>query len=444
MVSVISENLKVYNAQQFRQSLIDEEPNNIYLTFGRAVPWANDSAPPQANSSVTSFNDIWYNMIGAKKISGNDVRHSIPRHDWEANTNYAAYDHCTCSLLLFTPNVNFYTVTSDWNVYKCLANNNGDVSTVMPTQVQTNAPVEETDGYIWKYMYTLTAEERIRFVTDHFIPVQTLTLDNNSLQWQVQEGAVDGAIESIKMTNFGTGYANANNIIVTITGNGVDATAIARVNATSQTISSIVMTNRGRSYTYAEVSITDTTGSGSNAAARVMISPPGGHGSDPLRELGGSYLTLNPRIISTEENKLSVRNDFRQIAILQDPVERLTNNVATNRVYSQVLKLTVSSGSDNYQQDEVVFQGGTLVTSTFTGTVLDWDSGNNQLSLINTVGTPISDTIKGNNTGTLRTVNSITPKELIDRSGNLLYIDYIQPVTRAIDQTESYRVTLQF
>jgi hypothetical protein len=442
MVSVFSENLRVYNAQQFRQSLLDPDPTNIYLTYGRVTPWPNDAAPPQANSSVTVFNDVWSRMIGAKQISGNDVRHAIPRHDWGANTAYDAYDHCTCSLMMYTPNVKFFVLTTDWNVYKCLGNNNGDISTVMPTQLQTNTPVEEADGYIWKYMYTLTAEERIRFMTDEYIPVQTLTLDNNSLQWRVQQDAVDGAIESIKITNAGSDYSNVSNLFVTITGDGSSANAIARINSTSNTISSIVMTNRGRNYIFADVTITG--GGGSNAAARVMISPPGGHGFDPLRELGGSYLILNPRVRSTEDGKLAASNEFRQIAIIQDPVEFGSGNIASGAVYSQILTLTVSSGSENYQQDEIVYQGGSVSTASFTGIVVDWDSGNNQLKLSSTVGTPISSPITGNTSASSRVVESITNKELVNQSGQLLYIDYIQPITRAVDQTEDYKIILKY
>lgn len=444
MVAVFSENLRVYNAIHFKQSLVDAEPHNLYLTYGRVTPWANgsnDSEPPQANSSVTSFNDIWKNMIGAKLISGNDVRHAIPRNDWAANTNYAAYDHCTCSLLMFQPNVKFFIVTSDWNVYKCLANNNGGLSTVMPTQIQTTTSVEESDGYIWKYMYTLTAEERIRFMTDEYIPVQTLTLNNSSLQWRVQEDAVAGSIEAVKVTDGGLDYANSSNIVITITGDGTGANAIARTNA-SQSITNIVMTDKGQNYTYADITITG--GGGSGAAARVMISPPGGHGSDAMRELGGSYLILNPRIRGSEDNKLPVKNEFREIALLQDPKLAVSGNIATGRVYSQLLTITVSSGADDYQLDETVYQGGSLATSSFSGTVVNWDSGNNQLKLTSTIGTPTSATITGNTSTTTRVVESVTEKDLLNQSGHLLYIDYIQPITRSIDQTEDYKIVLKF
>lgn len=543
MVAVFSENLRVYNAIHFKQSLVDVEPHNLYLTYGRVTSWPNtntdtdipitylgqpldgpyvgytpiqvkrynngyallfqnssnlyaawqlnylgayvltlasitsvesfenlvnldengnvmnetgtvelnftngkyvindSNSPPQANSSVTSFNDIWKNMIGAKLLSGNDVRHAIPRNNWATNTNYAAYDHCTCSLLMYQPNVKFFIITTDWNVYKCLANNNGGLSNVMPAQIQTTTAIEESDGYIWKYMYTLSAEERIRFMTNDYIPVQTLTLDNSSLQWRVQQDAVDGAIEAVKVTNGGTNYSNSSNIIITISGDGSGAKAIARTNATNS-ITNVLITDKGQNYTYADITI--TAGGGANATARAMISPPGGHGYDPLRELGGSYLILNPRIRSSEDGKLPVKNEFRQIALIQDPKLSVSGNVATGRVYSQSLTITVSPGTDNYQLDETVYQGGSISSSTFSGIVVDWDLGNNQLKLTNTIGTPISAPLTGNTSATSRVLVSVTEKDLLNQSGQLLYIDYIEPITRSIDQTEDYKIVLKF
>lgn len=439
MVAVFSENLRVYNAQQFKQSVSDVGPTNIYLTIGRVDPWPNDAAPLQANSSVTVFNDIWKNMLGAKLITGNDVRHVIPRHDWTYGTVYDAYDHCTCSILLFLPNVRFFVVTSDWNVYKCLSNNKGAPSTVMPTQTTTNAAVEESDGYIWKYMYTVDAEERSRFTTSSYIPVRTLLTDNNSLQWEVQQNAIEGAIEAVKLVNAGNNYTSAPTI--TIVGDGTGANAVATINASSNVIDKIIMTNYGAGYTYADVVI---GGPGSNASARAMISPPGGHGSDPLRELGGSYLIINARLNNTEGGKLPTDNEFRQISIIQDPKEFVTNNIATQSVYSQTLRLTVSTGAAGYIEDEIVYQGTSLAAAYFTGRVAAWDSGNNILKLTNTVGTVQADVITGANSSTVRFVESITNKELKDYSGNLLYTDNISPVQRADDQTEDFKIVLKF
>jgi hypothetical protein len=439
MASVFSENLRIYNAQQFRQSVSDQGPTNIYLTIGRVQPWPNDANPTQANSSVTVFNDIWKNMLGAKLITGNDTRHAVPRHDWTYGIVYDAYDHCECSIDLFNPNTRFFVVTSDWNVYKCLSNNNGLPSTEMPTQTVTNTPVEESDGYIWKYMYTVSSEERLRFTTNLYIPVRTLTADNNSLQWEVQENAIEGAIEAIKVINSGNNYTSAPTI--TIVGDGAGANAIATINTSSNVVDKITMTNFGVGYTFADVVI---SGVGSNASARVIISPPGGHGSDPMRELGGSYLIMNPRLNNTEGGKLPTDNEFRQISIIQDPEEFSTGNIALQSVYSQTLRLTLSTGASGYIEDERVYQGTSLSTAYFTGRVAAWDSGNNILKLTNTVGTVEADVITGANSATVRFVESITNKELKDYSGNLLYTDNVTPIQRADDQTEDFKIVLKF
>ena len=443
MTSVFTENLRVYNAQQFIQSVSEAGPTSLYLTFGRTLPWANDSNPPQANSQVSTYSEVWANMIGAKLISGNDIRHAIPRNNWTANTVYYMYDNDENTGYIFSGNVQFFVVTSDWNVYKCLYNNNGAVSSVMPTQTVTDNFVTESDGYIWKYMYTVSSEERLRFVTSSYIPVRTLTVDNNSLQWRVQQSAVTGAIDVIEVTNGGNGYSNANTITVSINGDGTGAQAVAVVNTSAQTISSIVVTNPGVSYTYGTITITDT-GTGANAVAHPCLSPPGGHGSDPLRELGGSYVIMNPRINRTEDGKLPATNEFREIAIFQDPLVKATGLPATDTVYTQTLRLTLSTGSTNYILDETVYQGPSLNTASFSGSVVAWDSGNNLVHVTNTTGTIQADVLVGANSAAARFVESVQDKDLQEYSGNLLYIDNVSPVYRADDQTEDFKIVLKF
>ena len=443
MSSVFSENLKIYNAEQFKLSVSENGPSDIYFTFGKVTGWANDAAPTQANTSISTFNDIWDNMIGAKKITGNDIRHAIPRNNWETGTVYTEYDHDVDSLELFSANVKFFVVSTDWNVYKCLSNNNGAISTVMPQHISTNSPIEEADGYIWKFMYTISHEERLRFTTTEYVPVKTLVADDNSLQWQVQDQAISGSINAVKVVSFGNNYTNANTITVSITGNGTGANAVARVNTTSNTISTIVITNPGSSYTFATVTITDSA-SGSNASARAIISPPGGHGSDALRELGGSYIIMNPRLVNSEGDVLPVENEYRQLEILQDPLVRTTSNVAANLVYTQLTSLTLSTGSSNYLKDEIVYQGASLATSSFKATVATWDATNNIIRLTNTLGTTISDVLVGANSGAIRYVTTITQNGLLPYSGKLLYTNNISPIQRAIDQTDDFKIVIKF
>lgn len=444
MVAVYSKNLQIFNAEQFKEAVSEESASRLYLTIGKAVPWSNDAAPPQANSSVISATEVWNNMIGAKLITGFDIHHVIPRHDWTSNTVYDAYDHCTCSINLFDANSKFYVVTPEWNVYKCISNNSGAISTTMPTYTLTAATSTEVDGYVWKFMYNIPPSERLKFTTPSYIPVKTLTSNDNSLQWQVQQEAVDGAINAIKIVNGGQNYTNANSVVITITGDGRNATAIAQVNTASNTISNIIITNPGSDYTYAEVFATDALGLGANASFRAMISPPGGHGSDPLRELGGSYLLLNPRILGTEGDILDVDNEYRQLAIIKDPYLYGTETISSNTVLSQLTVITVNGTSNDYIEDETVYQGTSLATSVFSGTVVSWDPDNSILKLSNVRGAPTTELLIGQTSGANRFVDSVTNPGLQPRSGQLIYIDNVTPIQRDADQIEDFKIVLKF
>jgi hypothetical protein len=380
-------------------------------------------------------------MIGGKKISGNDIRHVVPRFDWTANTVYAAYNDQADSKTLKSDTSKFYVVTDDWNVYKCIANNYGANSTSKPTSISTTTDVQASDGYVWKYMYTVSSEEQLRFVTTDYIPVKTLNINDGSLQWMVQNSAVQGGIHSIVLSNFGSGYT-ANDISVSIVGDGQDASAIAVRNVSSNTVSSIIMTNRGINYTYANVTLSSNTGSG--AVARAVMSPRGGHGSDPLVELGGSNLLINTRIKSSEGGILTTENDYRQVAIIEDPYTYDGQNLISDSAVNQLTVLTLSGTSAEYVEDEIVYQGQSLAAATFSATVVEWNSANNKLKVSNTRGTPSSELVNGVTSTGARFLSSVTNPDMKRYTGNLLYIDNVSPIERSSDQVEDFKIILKF
>lgn len=441
MSSSRSKNLDIFVAKQVKESVSEPSSSNVYLTFGRAGAWANDAAPPQANTSTKNNNDIWKNMIGAKRITGNNIRHAIPRINWVSGVVYDEYDDLIDSLELHDLNYNFYVITSEHNVFKCLSNNNGAASTVMPNILVTTTHFQTADGYIWKYVYTLSAEEKLRFLTQSFIPVRTITENDNSQQWLVQENAIDGAIHVIKVTDGGSNYS-ANDVAVSITGDGLYANAFAVLNTASNTVQSIVVDNLGYGYTFANVAISSSYGSG--ATARAIISPQGGHCSDPLTELGGSYLITNIQIRDTEGGVLTTHNDYRQISLIEDPQLYGTTTVSSAPAVSQLTVLSLNGTSVEYVEDEWVYQGSSLQSSFFTGYVVEWDSGNNVIKLSNTNGTPTKDLLIGANTTAARFVAAITNPTLKPRSGNLLYTDNMTAIERADDQAEDYKIVLNF
>ena len=247
------------------------------------------------------------------------------------------------------------------------------------------------------------------------------------------------------ITNGGEGYLYQAAVSVSITGDGQFANAYAVVNTQTETIQSIIVDNYGSGYTYANATISSTVGAYANA--RVIISPPGGHGSDPLNELGGSYLILNPQLDGNEGGVLDTQASYRQLAILNNPIVYGSTNVSSNLTFSQltVITLSQSSSTTNYLLGELVYQGNTVNSATYTGVVAAWDSANSLLSLNNTQGNYTSADIHGTVSGAKRTstVTVVNPY-LTPYSGNILYKDNITQISRANDQNEDFKIVLSF
>jgi hypothetical protein len=276
-------------------------------------------------------------------------------------------------------------------------------------------------------MYTLSDEERLRFLTEQYIPVKTLIEDDGSLQWQVQSAAVQGSIETVLVTYSGSGYDANNPPTITIATTGIDR---------------VLITNKGSGYTYANAII--STATSNSALIRPIMSPPGGHGSNPAEELGGSYAIINTRLRGTEDGVLDVENEFRQTSLIKNPYLLNTKNLASNLVYSQTTTLFMDAGISNYSEDEYVYQGPNLETASFRGTVASWDPINNILQVIDTIGNPTTDILTGNSSKVSRYVESVTAKDLQPYSGSLLYINNITPIQRAADQTEDFKIVISF
>ena len=154
-------------------------------------------------------------MMSLKKVQTSDVSHVITRFDWANNQFYYQYDDNSEELF----GRRFYTYTTDNNVYKCIDNNRGANSTVMPTGTGTSI-INTADGYRWKYMYTIDGGEITKFRTADYLPVKTLTANNGSSQWTVQQNAKtsgNGAIFHIKLLANGTGYLHTTNTFSAVT-----------------------------------------------------------------------------------------------------------------------------------------------------------------------------------------------------------------------------------
>jgi hypothetical protein len=94
----------------------------------------------------------------------------------------------------------FYALVDLRNVYKCLDNNGGRSSTEKPSGTDTFAK-KYSDGYVWKYMYSIPNSVRQKYMTIEFMPVTT------AISSQYYN---NGKIVSANKINGGSGYKFAN------------------------------------------------------------------------------------------------------------------------------------------------------------------------------------------------------------------------------------------
>jgi hypothetical protein len=441
MSSIITENFKILLAKQV-YNLLEVGANSylpaprksyVYALMGKQLRWnAGTEVAGTPSDTITYLNDVYKTAIAAKRLSIENASLVAPRINWANSTIYNTY----------TSNTNFYVLTSKDQVFKCLSNNSGALSTSEPELSLFTTSLEEPfvqteDGYKWKYMFTLTSIQKQKFLTEEWMP----TVFNKF----VRAAAEPGSIDIVHITNSGNNYTNgATQSIINISGDGTGA--VLKANVSDGKVVNIIIQNRGTNYTYANLSFQDVAGgSGSDAAATVSISPVDGHGYDPVYELRASTILFNVDFEEDESGLIPTNNDFREITLIQNPYLRGTTTLATSNTYSLYTKVKVSPGVGDFSSDEVVYQGTDISTSTFTADVISFDDVENFLYLNNVKGTlGVNQSIKGISSGAIRVVNSVTNPSLELYSGKVLYISDKLPVTRDPSQTERIRFILSF
>lgn len=426
MASLVTSKFRVHNAQQFAEAFSETSNTVMYLFVGKNNAWTNDNSPPTpVNSTANVEYTPWRDMYAVKRITTSDVTHAIPRYDWTSGTVYDQYDDQDTNLI---ESDDFYVMTEDYNVYKCLFNASAAASTTKPTGVSTS-PFTAADGYIWKYMYTVTTAKALKFLTNDYIPVQTLASDGGEDQWDVQTAAVDGGIHVVKVTAGGSGYATAP--AVTITGDGTGATANSTI--TANVVTAVTITAAGTGYTRASV----TFASGA-AAATAIISPKGGHGADAVEELGGKYIMLNVRLDGNESNTFSTANEFRQVGIIRDPYLYGTSTRAVASSFRQSFKYQLSGISGTFTVDETITSGSN------TASLIEFTTPNLFTTLPVHRAFANSTSVTGGTSGATGTIAVITTPGLQPYTGDIIYVENRVPIARADDQIEDVKLVIQF
>lgn len=465
-------NILTHNAQsvqveqEFYSPVITVQGNRLATIFaflGRVDSWpivSGAETPVQPLQTQQYLKQTFKNMFVAKQLYTNNISPVVQRIDWATGTLYYPYSDIIDMMakdvngFLATP---FYVRNRFDQVFKCLWNNNGGVSTNEPifapgSYGTNNIFANAGDGYKWKYVYTIDANSKKNFMDSNWMPIPVGS--NTPDPYNTTAGY--GSIDVVNVTNGGSGYDAINTVIrVNITGDGVSASA--NVNAQQVVggqITDIIVGNPGTNYTSANVSVVAYTSanlkyistSGSGATAIAPASPVGGHGFDPLSELGCAHVMYSIEFNSTEDGAIPTDPEYRQVGLLINPSDYSSYPApATLNIYNLSTQFLVASGQGLFTSGEVVQQKDTNGNLLYSGTVLSFSSSSNILQLINTTGTfVVGQSVTGLSSGTARTALSVSLPQLIPFSGYIAYIENRVGVQRSFDGIEQFRFVLQF
>lgn len=300
-----------------------------------------------------------------------------------------------------------------------------------------------SDGYKWKYIYTIDKGRKEKFYDSNYIPVPIKQDEPPNIN---STSSKAGSIDIVGLIQGGSGYSPGTDTVdIRITGDGYNANAIAYV--ASNSIVDILMTNTGYGYTYADISILPSTNlSGNGANAEIYISPIGGHGFDPIEEFGCDTIMITCEFQGSESNKIPTNLEFNQLGLMINPYALDSDELHANgSIYTMSTVLLLTPSIAPFQQGELVYQGNSITDYTFIAECLSFDTTTNALYVINSVGIPSPNyAIIGHSSGGYAIISGVSNPTMSRFTGNIVYVENIETTQRDSSDTEQFRLIVKY
>ena len=222
----------------------------------------------------------------ARKIQPTEVAEVVRRYDWTIDTYYDRY-----KADIDLRDMKYYVKNSQDNVYVCLENANLGASAGVQSKYEptgkSSVPFRTTDGYMWKYLYSIDRELKDFLKTVNsvdYMPIKVIDYrdargsnvgSTNRAQYNV-ERQLGGKIVSATIDLSDTIRFATDSPSITVVGNG-NKTATVSLSVNGTYVNGISVTDPGSGYDYATVRLNDTplthTASEVEAKIQINISP---------------------------------------------------------------------------------------------------------------------------------------------------------------------------
>ena len=506
-------------ARSFYRDVVNEN-DFFYFFVGKTTEWPVVGTPETPLDTESYNSQTHRNMLFVKRVQSSDAVMMIRRIDWVSGTVYDHYDDVDDLSAK-----DFYVLTNDMRVYKCLNNNDGGPSYNKPNSTDATNAFTLPDGYVWKYMFRVEASDQLKFLTPDFIPVRkmagvgvplydingnidditvtsggtgydpedlptvlihgdgvgatavpvvedgeitdiTITnqgygysfayiqiVDNETgagaaaevslgsdpvslVQENIEAAAVPGTVDRINLLEIGENYSSGD-VLVTISGDGSGAEAVAFVNEFGR-IDRVDVTNPGTGYTFAEVAFNNILGFGSGATATATVSPYYGHGANPVKELNAKTVCLSVNL-TNDTTDYFYNNDYRQLGIVKNPLDDEEANFMAD-TGTTCYVITVDDTTAYSNDDSISTDGGGRFI------VAQIKEATDQIYLLPVIPVITEDSVLTNNRTSVTglTINSLTSPDVINTTGEILYIENRLPINRQADQVEKIRTVINF
>lgn len=397
MSAIVTEQFRIGNATSFIESVLNDDnsyyvflglPNPTVVGFGRTDAADNWPLAPTDNLSYqTNYRD---NMLFGKKINAANIRRVVKRHTWISNNRYDMYRH-DYSAENLAPNSkttnlyrsNFYIINSDFQIYICLDNGStgdpesstakGNRSIIEPNFTDVE-PVTQSDGYTWKYLFTIAPSDVIKFDSTEYIvlPNDWSTTTNSQIKSVRESGNSEinkNQIKKIYVENAGSagGYISSGDDphILNILGDGSEGKVSVTVGTTG-VIESVKVVSGGFGYTYGIVDLGPIQVSDDSSVALgklIPIIPPSkGHGFDIYKELGADKVLIYARFDDSTKD-FPVDTFFGQVGIIKNPEKNTSTDIYKANDFSSLPSFKVSESLSETTKN----YAGVKITQTVPG-----------------------------------------------------------------------------
>jgi len=399
MAAIITDQFRILNANNFVDSF-EKSENSYYaflgfpnptVGFGGTSDWNSNTPSPIDNFNYSShYHDT---MMFGKRITGSNVRRVIKKIDWSANTKYEMYRHdysldnpspITNSSRLY--DAKYYVMNSDYRVYICIDNGSSGINTfgnASQDEPTFTNPVPTPgglsgDGYLWKYLFTISPSDIIKFDSTEYITVPSnwnTTTDSaiSTIRDYGNSTVNNNQIQKVYIDNAGSGYSSGE---VDILGDGTGGRVKFTTDSSGKIVSTQVITG-GSGYTYGIVDLGAHHPQGTtidNPARLIPIIPPSkGHGYDIYKELGTDKVLLYARFDdSTKDFPTDAK--FAQVGIIKNPTISGSAVTFTDNQYSSLYGIKFpSSQTGTLSPGDIISQSISGV-GTAKGYVASYDS----------------------------------------------------------------------